>query len=124
MHLRHVLVIMSAIGAFTALVMALNYYRRLKEAERLMFINNTTPGPDSILHTGMAQVVGLLALAIIFLGVLLALLAALKDPRFKTAVATGVVPDAETEGSRKDAETQSTETDGEKAAGETLPPVS
>jgi hypothetical protein len=86
MYLRHVLLIMSAIGAVGSLLMALDFYRRLKEAERVVFVNNISPGPDSVLHTGMGHLVGLIALGLIFLALLIVLLPALKDKALVTAI--------------------------------------
>jgi len=142
-----VLVIMSAIGACASLLMALDYYRRLKDAERLVFIHNIAPGPDSILHTGMAQVVGLAALGIVFLALLLVLIAALKDPALRAAVqgrapaapnffsahtpdGETVQPDAGTPAAdgkterSEDAETTKPDNEEQPKTGEALPPVS
>ena len=66
--------------------MALDYYRRVKEAERYIFINNVSPGPDSVVHTGMGHLVGLIALGLIFLALLIVLLPALKDKALVTAI--------------------------------------
>jgi hypothetical protein len=96
MHLRYVLVIMSGIGAAGSLLMALDFYRHLKEAERLVFVNNISPSPDSILHIGMGHVGGLIAIGFICMALLLLLLQSLKDPAMAAAIENQPAPPATT----------------------------
>ncbi len=93
MRLRHVLLITTALGACGAVLLALDFHRRLKEAERTVSVNNMIPGPDSVLGFGMTHALGLFALALMFLALLLTLLFALRDRHF-VAQLEGAAPAA------------------------------
>jgi hypothetical protein len=86
MRLRHVLLITAAVGACASFLLAMDVFRRLKEAERTLFLNNLTPGPDSMLHFGMGHVFGLVALGLLFLAMLLMLVVSMKDARFVASI--------------------------------------
>jgi hypothetical protein len=81
MALRHVMILMSAVGAFAALLMAMEYYQRLKEAAQILSLQNLTPASDSILQFGMSHVIGLATLGILFLALLLVMIVVIKDPK-------------------------------------------
>ncbi|MFH0937888.1 MAG: hypothetical protein V1899_01165 [Planctomycetota bacterium] len=84
MRLRHVLLITTAIGACASLMLALDFYRRLKIAERVLYLSSQVPGADSILYFGPTYAIGLLALAFLFLALLLMLLTLLRDKSLTT----------------------------------------
>lgn len=86
MRLRHVLLITAAVGACASFLLAMDVFRRLKEAERTLFLNNLAPGPDSMLHFGMGHVTGLVAVGLLFLAMLLMLVVAMRDARFVASI--------------------------------------
>jgi len=92
MKLRHLILLISAIGASGALLLAADIYRRLKEAEAASVLG----GPvreDSVLAFGMYHTMGLLSLAFIFLSLFLMLLTSVRDKRFVAEIETpGLAP--------------------------------
>ncbi len=82
MRLRHVLLLVSALGAGASLVLAANFYTQLRNAERELFERNLQPGSDTILAGGSTHLIGLVAIAVMFMALFLLLLAAIRDAKF------------------------------------------
>lgn len=79
MRLRYVLLATTGLGALASLLLAWDFYQRLKDAERFLLLNRQSPGPDSILNFGPAYALGLFALAFLFLSILLMLVNTTRD---------------------------------------------
>ena len=92
MKLRHLILLISAIGASGALLLAADIYRRLKEAEAASVLGGPVRD-DSVLAFGMYHTMGLLSLAFIFLSLFLMLLTSVREKPFVAAIETpGVTP--------------------------------
>jgi hypothetical protein len=75
MRLRHVILLASGAGAAGALLLAADIHRRVQEAQRDSLLNNTPISPDSVVYFGEVHMLGLLALAFLFLATVLLILA-------------------------------------------------
>jgi hypothetical protein len=82
MRLRHVLLLMSGFGAGASLLLAANFHTQLKNAERYLLQGAPQPEAAAILAAGSAHLIGLAALAVIFLTMFLLLRSAIRDPGF------------------------------------------
>jgi len=77
--LRNLLIFITAGGACGALALALELYRRVKAAEVFCVLNDHKKAAEVLLQSSSLQVLGLLALAIFFLGLLLLLRAVYRE---------------------------------------------
>ena len=75
MRLRHVILLASGAGAAGALLLAVDIHRRVQEAQRDALLNNTPISQDSVVYFGEVHMLGLLALAFLFLATVLLILA-------------------------------------------------
>ena len=71
MRLRHVILLASGAGAIGALLLAADIHRRVQEAQRDRVLGALPTNSDSVIHFGDAHMLGLLALAFLFLALFL-----------------------------------------------------
>ena len=82
MRLPQVFLFTAALGACGSLLMAVDIHFRMKDASRAGQVSNAAPAVDSILVFGNVHIIGLAALAFLFMALFLMLLSALRDREF------------------------------------------
>ena len=77
--MRHLLLIITAVGAGVSLALALELYRREQSAEISYALNNRDAAAKILLQSSALQVLGLFSIAVLFLALLLLLMALFRE---------------------------------------------